>query len=280
MKKILLIMVMLVGLCGVNTLNATTQREQQTDSLRKEIVAMVSTKLDSINSAQIKDSIKSMLNDTIISKKPKTVDGTYSFSYESDKPEYELALVMVSVITPFVTIVLIVFLCLLMSYKKRKKRYEMIEKAIEKDYVIPEYLLSDDKQKNVCPPSSGNGSNGSKVPYMPNQWAGVKSGAILAAVGIGLVFAFGFNFMGGLCSILFFIGVAKIVVNILEQRHIKEYYQDYDMGDSDRSKSDWNNNANTNTGWGKNQPRWSSPEKPKEGTVPPPYPNDDQKHNS
>lgn len=255
MKKILLILVLTL-VTGLSIQASEPSKNVSKEAIKEAIEKKISgMKLDSLSTVQVKDSVvQSILNDTIL--KNKTADDkdyTFTFYTDSDNPHTETIITALAIVTPFLAIVAIVIASLIVSYNKRKRRYQMIEKAIDKNYQIPEYLLSESgSAQGQMPKGKADGTSS----YLPMRWDGVRSGSIISAVGLGGLFAFGFGFMGGVFSILIFIGIAKIVINVLEQKSYREYANKYDT---------WNTTLNKDNS------------KTESGTVPPPFPNEENK---
>ncbi|MDD2961134.1 MAG: DUF6249 domain-containing protein [Muribaculaceae bacterium] len=243
MKKFLLSLIMVVSLStfylSADTINATPKQSEK-EALKSLLVAI---DRDSVSLDALCDSLVKRMDTRLFKEREETPQQESNFSFElfsSEDEAYELAVALVCISAPFITLFLIVLVCLLISYKKRKSRYALIEKAIASNYQIPEYLINGNKSSFSAPaptPTPNADINikekqgKAKMPYYPNIWNGAKSGTVLIAVGLGLLFAFGFNFVGGLCSILIFIGIARVIMNVLEYRNLKEYYTGEDIHD-------------------------------------------------
>lgn len=171
--------------------------------------------------------------------------------YDMQKEQHLFYTRLAGISIPFITIMIIVAICLYYNYKKRTARYAMIEKAIDNNYEIPEYLANEQPGdaynafKNVFVSTSAQRAqpkgNYAQVPPKvrmpkefytdPYKWKELRSGIVIAALGLALVMAFGFNFMGALCSVLIFIGLGKIITNYLQVRDMEraceaQYYAD------------------------------------------------------
>ena len=223
------------------------------DAIR-EVNNVVENSQGSIDSLNLEMKIDSIVNASIDNSRSYTVDAddytdeeyynaTQAAMIEAEKVENERRFItrITGITIPFLTIIIIVLLCLNYNYKKRVARYHMVEKAIENNYTIPEYLANEQpaakspEWKNVfgtsAVASDGTRPTNNQRPVMPKEfytnpykWKELKSGLVMAAVGIALVLAFGANFMGAVCSVLIFIGVGKIVANYLEVRDMERAY--------------------------------------------------------
>lgn len=256
MKKILFsILVLLISIIGIE---ASAANEKANETKTEKLSLVESIKKDSMTIVALRDSLKSMVSDTIVNFKSKgesenkAAAASFAFEYGNDEePVYELVIAIVAIVVPFITLLLIVVACLIISYKKRKSRYQLIEKAIANNYQIPEYLMNDSK-----PGTDQEQLKKSTNMYFPNQWDGVRNGAILVAVGMGLFFAFwGSGFMMGICAMIAFIGIAKIAINWLDNRNMQRYY-------NSQSETSSTNSKNENS-----------------GSVPPPFPRNENSTN-
>ena len=128
--------------------------------------------------------------------------------------------------------------------------------------------MNESKQEKTKIPE-GIPVNPDTIQLITNQRNNITRGAILVALGLGLLFAFGFNFVGWACSILFFIGVSKIVISILKQRDLKEYYRATYAAEQEKKYREQN---------------FTKEEKidieiKSEGSVPPPFPGEHKNDN-
>ncbi|MCH5216852.1 MAG: hypothetical protein J1F10_07900 [Muribaculaceae bacterium] len=216
---------------AINAVNLAIERSHGTiDSLE------VQMKLDSIVNASIDNAVAYTVDTYSDEQSGNNKDVEYdSAAARMDREnERDFILALAGIITPFVATLLMVLLCLIYNYKKREARYKMVEKAIENNYVIPEYLANERPMMNsvgkkVLPnstPAAGQAYvNKPKELYNnPFKWKELKSGIVMASIGVALVMACGFNFMGAICSVLIFIGVGKIVANYLEVRDMEQAY--------------------------------------------------------
>ncbi len=107
----------------------------------------------------------------------------------------------------FVVVVLIVWISLWISYRKKKARYDIIEKAIEQGMSIPEGLF-DEPQKTK-----------------EHTWLNtLRSAAVLIGIGIGII-GLGFfveeDVFMGLSCIPIFLGLGYLIVALFERREKK-----------------------------------------------------------
>ena len=166
----------------------------------KEVVDTTVTATDSID-------------DTTLAKN----QAAYDFEKEQLELEHrkqvsksENAIALISVICgtflPFTAICVIIWLVFYYNSKKRKEKYRLIEKAIEKGVNIPESVFNEGKTK---------GKNESK------PIAQIRKAIVLISVGIaGIIFFIFCNSaeMAGLVSMVALIGIGNLIVGILEYR--------------------------------------------------------------
>ena len=142
------------------------------------------------------------------------------------------------------TIAAIVFITLMFRYLHRRRKYKMVEKAIENNYTLPDGVFgttSRTTQTIIMPPvpdgpqpvvgtpingAPGNAARaqatGQKMPMSRSiNWMALKGGFIWAAIGVALMLAFATAnapFMVALCAIPTLIGAGKMFVAYQEQR--------------------------------------------------------------
>lgn len=127
---------------------------------------------------------------------------------EVSKSENAVALTAVTfgTVIPFAAICVIIWLVFYYNLKKRKEKYRLIEKAIEKGVDIPESVFSEGKSK----------SKNESAPI-----AQIRKAIVLISVGIaGIIFFSICNSaeMAGLVSMVALIGIGNLIVGILEYR--------------------------------------------------------------
>ena len=144
--------------------------------------------------------------------------------------------------------IVIVFLALLFAYLNRRRKYKMVEKAIENNYPLPAELLGGRtvQQHNIyvtqpaaapqapaaTPQAPAATPQAPAVQGVPQpaatqtravtNWAAYKGGFITAAVGLGLMLFFaaaGATPMVALMSIILFVGLGKMFLVYQEQRN-------------------------------------------------------------
>ena len=194
MKKIIYVMV--VALLSINSFYAYSQPSK--------VVKRITSRIDSVDVGTIADSLNSILNDTIKfgTEEVKSIaaDPDNNFSVvvsgtEIGKSEADIA--KISVISSFIFFLLVIIAALITGYMRRRAKYKLIEKAIENNYALPEYLFN----KRI-----------------DEQWGSLKSGIVWTAVGIGLMIAFDDSFMSGVFLIVLLIGFGKIAIWMLNKR--------------------------------------------------------------
>lgn len=142
------------------------------------------------------------------------------------KSENAIALISVicGTILPFTAICVIIWLVFYYSAKKRKEKYRLIEKAIEKGVNIPESVFNEGKTKN---------KNESK------PIAQIRKAIVLISVGIaGIIFFSICNSaeMAGLVSMVALIGIGNLIVGILEYRKQQGKAEQEEIGENDATK--------------------------------------------
>lgn len=217
----------------------------------KEVNNAIENGQGNLDSLDIEMKIDSLVNASIDNSRSYTINAedytedvayvsTAAINAERVENQYRFIIRVLGITVPFITIIIIIILCLYYNYKKRVARYHMVEKAIENNYTIPEYLANEQSAtktpewKNIFSSSAapeGNHPAAGQRPPMPKEfytnpykWKELKSGLAMTAIGIALVLAFGMNFMGAICSVLIFIGVGKMVANYLEVRDMERAY--------------------------------------------------------
>ena len=142
------------------------------------------------------------------------------------------------------TLLAIIFVSLMFRYLHRRRKYKMVEKAIENNYTLPDGVFgttSRTTQTIIMPPvpegpqpvvgTPINGAQGNaaraqataqKMPMSRSiNWMALKGGFIWAAIGVALMLAFATAnapFMVALCAIPTLIGAGKMFVAYQEQR--------------------------------------------------------------
>ena len=194
--------------------------------------------------AAVGETVNEALNDTVY-------DGNYEgvtedevqFMHEGMRTARNITLGIIA------GAIFITFLALLFYYLNRRRKYKMIEKAIENGYPLPPEMLGGHtvQQHNiyVTPPTQpqpqmpqqpqqqASGAIPVGVPQrIPvgqplSQWQTYRGGIITTIVGFSLMLFFlaaGATPMVALMSIILFIGLAKVFFTYQEQRNITNIY--------------------------------------------------------
>ena len=138
----------------------------------------------------------------------------------------------------FTAIVLIVLIALLFNYLHRRRKYRMIERAIEKNYPLPPYMFGNNTSYTSAgayptppPVETATGTpletpaEGQPIPppFRPEtqqrvNWRAFTHAFTLVAVGIGLMIMFHNSALSGLCSIIVLLGLGKGFIEYQDQR--------------------------------------------------------------
>ncbi len=204
--------------------------------------------------ADLQKYIAGVLDDTVLQVKEGSDSVTADVDSEdleiikaaTDKDLHKLWSVTAEEITmaTLFTIAAIVFIMLMFRYLHRRRKYKMVEKAIENNYTLPDGVFgttSRTTQTIIMPPvpegpqpvvgTPINGAPGNaaraqataqKMPMSRSiNWMALRGGFIWAAIGVALMLAFltaGAPFMVALCAIPTLIGAGKMFVAYQEQR--------------------------------------------------------------
>lgn len=195
----------------------TVAIETPSDTVKITVSSMLSDSIMSI----IKE-VKSAMNDTVIRSKNADSPDLRQMSFKAELENDVIGLVSVSlgIIMPFLTVIIVVLIVLVVSYKKRKAKYQLIQKAIDAGIVLPEYMFNE----GVSPknPEQGTSNSGGTLNSLsPYQWMSIKSGITYTAVGLGLILFFliaGATPVAAICSIVFFIGIGKIIMVLMQRK--------------------------------------------------------------
>ncbi|MGN0232292.1 MAG: DUF6249 domain-containing protein, partial [Muribaculaceae bacterium] len=134
--------------------------------------------------------------------------------------DFVLPIILISV--PFFATVIIVIALLIYNYKKRNRRYRLIETAIAHNYEIPNYLINEPQTKSQA--KAAKNENQQFYNNITNKKE-IQSSIVMIAVGIGLFCAFGTNFVGYLCIIPILIGAGRLAIVLLEHRSAQNEYE-------------------------------------------------------
>ena len=276
MKKIIIIM--LLAMFTMVQADADTQFETRGDTTII-IDGQDTVRFMGVNALTQK--ITGLLNDTLVNLNE---DGSEA-QYETENPLQSGENIADTVASTaesisesfFLAVVFIVALSLLFYYLHRRRKYKMVEKAIENNYQLPGYIFGVHQeparpaytQAPTPPPFNADGiaaqqpaqadapqsaRPGYQVPPMPVpdriNWSQMKDGLTLVAVGIGLMlffFVVGATRLACIFIILILIGAGRIWVNYKDQQNAIEWA---------RRQQTW---------YGTQQPTW-------QGTQPPMQP--------
>ncbi|MBR6283880.1 MAG: hypothetical protein IKR25_06260 [Muribaculaceae bacterium] len=156
---------------------------------------------------------------------------------------------MVLIIT--IGVVMIVLFSMLFRYLHRRRKYRMVEKAIENNYPLPSYIFGGVHETvrtvyvnapvtstppTFIPPIPGQPDAQSEQPMQPINmaqgegrinWMALKGGFTLTAVGIGALLFFsiaGANALAGACAIIILLGLGKMWLAYQDQKSIVDSY--------------------------------------------------------
>ena len=194
--------------------------------------------------AAVGEAINEALDDTVF------VEGDYEgagLDEESKELMWEgMRLARIITIIIVAGIIFITFLAMLFYYLNRRRKYRMIERAIESGYQLPPELLGGRAVQHqniyVTPPAQPaqqaaqpqtDGAvpvgvpQGIPVGQPLTQWQTYRGGIVTSIVGFSLMLFFlaaGATPMVALMSIILFIGLAKVFFTYQEQRNITTIY--------------------------------------------------------
>ena len=243
MKKIiisLLIALSAIFAVSANDANVTVKVDNNGIQAKVERIKELAEKLktDSASRAAISeltDSLCKQLNDTLvtINAAASSDNDEFQFDFKDDASEikeisdltssiledFVLPIILISV--PFFATVIIVISLLIYNYKKRNRRYRLIETAIAHNYEIPNYLINEPQTK-----SQAKAAKNDNQQFLDNITTKkeIQSSIVMIAVGIGLFCAFGTNFVGYLCVIPILIGAGRLAIVLLERRSAQNEY--------------------------------------------------------
>lgn len=243
MKKIiisLLIALSAIFAVSANDANVTVKVDNNGIQAKVERIKELAEKLktDSASRAAISeltDSLRKQLNDTLvtINSAASHDNDEFQFDFSEDVREIEaisdltssiledfvLPIILISV--PFFATVIIVISLLIYNYKKRNRRYRLIETAIAHNYEIPNYLINEPQTK-----AQAKAAKNENQQFLDNITTKkeIQSSIVMIAVGIGLFCAFGTNFVGYLGIIPILIGAGRLAIVLLERRSAQNEY--------------------------------------------------------
>ena len=260
MKKMIFTLVAL--LLASMTMSSTPVIEKRGDTL---MIARGGDTLKLTGTQSIKE-LTGILDDTIvnINEDPdQTIDngevitpGTHQLAIESQEIWARVA--TEAIICCTWGLVVLILVILLFNYLKRRRKYKMVEKAIENNYPLPPYVFDGhtsapsnyyapvppvqgspvlegvpvnegepvvDENGEIVPPPLGvqndpwNGAQQQPVVGTPRMnWRAFQSSFVLVAVGLGLMLMFHETALMGIFAILVLIGLGKGFIEYQDQR--------------------------------------------------------------
>jgi Ca2+/Na+ antiporter len=116
---------------------------------------------------------------------------------------FESLIPLSAIIMPFLFACAVVAIAFWHTTKRRRMKYDMVEKAIENHYQLPEYVFHEQ-------------------PKPVSKTATLRSACTIMAVGVGVTLFFIINGnmeVAALCSMIFLIGLGKLVVYLVERKN-------------------------------------------------------------
>lgn len=194
-----------------------------------------------VDRAGVEASINDFLGDTLLAADDAYRTRTDSEYYLNERMTIDGGMRLARNIVAMLALgtIVIVFLALLFAYLNRRRKYKMVEKAIENNYPLPAELLGGRtvQQHNIYVTQPAAAPQAPAVQGVPQpaatqpaatqtravtNWAAYKGGFITAAVGLGLMLFFaaaGATPMVALMSIILFVGLGKMFLVYQEQRN-------------------------------------------------------------
>ena len=129
----------------------------------------------------------------------------------------DITIPVIAIVCPFIMVCVIIFIIASNATKRRQRKYEMVEKAIESGVEIPEYVFRETPEKD-------NAKAGKST---------LNSAVILIAVGIAvtLFFTIKENYdVAALSSVILLLGIGKLIVYILDARSEKKLQESKNSG--------------------------------------------------
>ncbi len=124
---------------------------------------------------------------------------------------------VVAIACPFIMVCVIIYVIASNATKRRQRKYDMVEKAIESGVEIPEYVFREAPEKDDEKPAK----------------SALNSAVILIAVGIAvtLFFTIKENYdVAALSSVILLLGIGKLIVYILDARSEKKLQESKNGG--------------------------------------------------
>ena len=127
----------------------------------------------------------------------------YDGNSESVEDILAMMIPLSAIIMPFLFACAVVAIAFWLTTKRRRMKYDMVEKAIENHYQLPEYAFHEQ-------------------PKPVSKTATLRSACTIMAVGVGVTLFFIINGdmeVAALCSMIFLIGLGKLVVYLVERKN-------------------------------------------------------------
>lgn len=121
----------------------------------------------------------------------------------------DIIIPLIAIVCPFIMVCVIIFIIASNATKRRQRKYDMVEKAIENGVEIPEYVFREAPEKDDA--KAGKST--------------LNNAVILIAVGIAVTLFFIINGdyeVAALSSVILLLGIGKLIVYILDARSKKK----------------------------------------------------------
>lgn len=121
----------------------------------------------------------------------------------------DIIIPLIAIVCPFIMVCVIIFIIASNATKRRQRKYDMVEKAIENGVEIPEYVFREAPEKDDA--KTGKST--------------LNNAVILIAVGIAVTLFFIINGdyeVAALSSLILLLGIGKLIVYILDARSKKK----------------------------------------------------------
>lgn len=129
----------------------------------------------------------------------------------------DIIIPLIAIVCPFIMVCVIIFIIASNATKRRQRKYDMVEKAIENGVEIPEYVFREAPEKDDA--KTGKST--------------LNNAVILIAVGIAVTLFFIINGdyeVAALSSVILLLGIGKLIVYILDARSEKKLQESRNGG--------------------------------------------------
>lgn len=129
----------------------------------------------------------------------------------------DIIIPLIAIVCPFIMVCVIIFIIASNATKRRQRKYDMVEKAIENGVEIPEYVFREAPEKDDA--KAGKST--------------LNNAVILIAVGIAVTLFFIINGdyeVAALSSVILLLGIGKLIVYILDARSKKKLQESKNSG--------------------------------------------------